>query len=317
MTAGLSIDLDDLWSYQMIHGDAGWDRYDTYLPLVVPRVLEFFTDRELTTTWFIVGRDAARPEAPDLLGPISSAGHEVGNHSFGHEPWLHRHHRDDITRDIGSAHESIAAATGVDPQGFRGPGYAVSSEIIEVLLAAGYRYDASSLPTWIGPLARAYYFRSTDLADEERALRAELFGRWRDGIRSLRPHIYRGNGTQLLEAPVTTLPLVRIPFHFSYLLYLSGRSRRVASRYLAVALRLCHLRGIGPALLFHPLDFVDGTEVPELAFFPGMDVAAADKLELLHGFVEQIAAVFDIVPMGDYVAAVEPEARSKPVSASR
>jgi peptidoglycan/xylan/chitin deacetylase (PgdA/CDA1 family) len=48
---------------------------------------------------FHVGRDAVRPEnaAPRK---DASAGHEVGNHSFDHEPWLHRKTKTEIEADI-------------------------------------------------------------------------------------------------------------------------------------------------------------------------------------------------------------------------
>ena len=34
--ASLSLDLDDLWSYQSTHGDPEWERRDSYLPALVP-----------------------------------------------------------------------------------------------------------------------------------------------------------------------------------------------------------------------------------------------------------------------------------------
>jgi len=316
MRAGLSIDLDDLWSYQMIHGDPSWEDETSYLPTVVPLVLRFFADRGVTTTWFIVGRDAARAEGGDVLGPVAAAGHEIGNHSLNHEPWLHLSGAAAIRRDIITAHEAITVATGVVPRGFRGPGYTVSSEILAALMDAGYDYDASSLPTWIGPLARRYYFRSSDLTEDERALRSELFGRWRDGTRTLRPQVFTNGDRDLVEAPVTVMPGLRLPFHFSYLLYLSGRSERLASSYLAAALRICRLRRIEPALLLHPLDFLGASEVPELAFFPGMELRSEDKIARLHRYLSQIEASCDLVTMGDYVAGAGASARRRPVSAA-
>src|SRR5687768_14139770 len=86
--ASLSIDLDDKWSYLKTHGDRGWESLPSYLELLVPRVLEFLKARELSVTFFIVGQDAALPKNRDLLGAIADGGHEIGNHSYHHEPWL-------------------------------------------------------------------------------------------------------------------------------------------------------------------------------------------------------------------------------------
>jgi len=40
--------------------------------------------------------------------------------------------------------------------------------VLDVLVRRGYRFDASTLPTYIGPLARAYYFMTAKLQREQR-----------------------------------------------------------------------------------------------------------------------------------------------------
>ena len=77
--ASLSLDLDNKWSYMKTHGDAGWDKYPTYLDLVVPRFLKVLHERDMKMTVFIVGQDAAREENFEALASISAAGHEIGN----------------------------------------------------------------------------------------------------------------------------------------------------------------------------------------------------------------------------------------------
>ena len=48
------------------------------------------------------------------------------------------------------AHDAIEAATGGRPRGFRGPGFSLSEGTLAALVELGYRYDASTLPTFIG-----------------------------------------------------------------------------------------------------------------------------------------------------------------------
>ncbi len=93
LRAALSFDLDNLWSYLKTHGDAGWSAYPTYLPKLLPEVLDLLARRSLRLTFFVVGRDAARPENAAALAELAPAGHEAGNHSFEHEPWLHTYDR--------------------------------------------------------------------------------------------------------------------------------------------------------------------------------------------------------------------------------
>ena len=166
--ASLSLDLDNHWSYLKTRGDPAWEAYPSYLDVVVPRALELLDRHGLRITFFIVGQDAARPENGEALASIAPAGHEIGNHSHHHEPWLHRYSPAQVREELSVAHEAISKATGVRPRGFRGPGYSVSAATLETLVDLGYQYDASTLPTFIGPVARAFYFRASGLDDEER-----------------------------------------------------------------------------------------------------------------------------------------------------
>ena len=56
--APLSLDLDNKWSYLKTHGDASWEDFPSYLDYLVPRVLAELERRDLTITFFIVGKDA-------------------------------------------------------------------------------------------------------------------------------------------------------------------------------------------------------------------------------------------------------------------
>ena len=83
--AGISFDLDNLWSYLKTHGDPGWDTYPSYLDRLLPDVLDLFGRRNLRVSFFIVGRDASLEKNRAALRLIAEAGHEAGNHSFDHE----------------------------------------------------------------------------------------------------------------------------------------------------------------------------------------------------------------------------------------
>lgn len=300
--ASVSLDLDNLWSYMKIHGDPAWEDRPTYLPRFVPLVLDVLAELDLTITVFIVGADADDSRNQACLRSISEAGHEVGNHSYEHESWLHLYSRDAMEAEIERAEDAIAGATGQRPRGFRGPGFSWSRDLLEVLAARGYVYDASTLPTWIGPLARWYYFRTANIDADARKQRAGLFGSFSDVKRPLKPYLWTelASGNPLVEIPVTTVPLIRTPFHLSYLLYLSRVSDHLMMAYLRTALGLCRLTRTQPSILLHPLDLLSGDDAPELGFFPGMDVPAARKRELFVRLLRTIAGQFEIVTMADH-----------------
>jgi peptidoglycan-N-acetylglucosamine deacetylase len=296
--ASLSLDLDNKWSYMKTHGDAGWEDYPSYLDIVVPRFLEFLKERNLTITVFIVGQDAALEKNHAALKAIADAGHEIGNHSFKHEPWLHLYSEAEIEKEIAIAEQAIEQATGKKPIGFRGPGFSISKTTLQVLARRGYQYEASTFPTFLGPLARAYYFMTSKLTKEEIEQRKALFGAFSEGFRPLKPYQWQlNNVSELIEIPVTTLPIFKVPIHFSYLLYLSVFAPALARFYFDFALKLCRLTGTQPSLLLHPLDFLGGDDVPELAFFPAMNLPGYKKLALLSKLLGIMSDQFTILPM--------------------
>ena len=193
-------------------------------------ILDFLEKRGLKITFFIVGQDAALEKNHAAIRSIADAGHEIGTHSFNHEPWLHLYSEQQIEEDLTQAEEHIERVTGQKPIGFRGPGYSFSSTVLRVLARHGYQYDASTLPTFLGPLARAYYFMTTELSPEEKESRKLLYGEFRDGFQPLRPYRWQiaGGSESLIEIPVTTMPIFRIPFHVSYILYISRFSPALA-----------------------------------------------------------------------------------------
>jgi hypothetical protein len=264
---------------------------------VTPRILDILRRHGLTITFFVVGQDAALESQRDVLASIAGAGHEVANHSFHHEVWFHLHSEERIAQEIALAEEHIERATGRRPVGFRGPAYGISKATLRVLVRRGYRYDASTLPTFIGPLARAYVLFASRLTPDERAQRAALFGGVRDVLRPIKPYYWDIGGARLLEIPVSTMPLLRLPFHFNYLLYLAGVSRRLARLYFRAALELCHATGVSPSLLLGPLDFLGSEEDVDLSWCPAMNLPRQYKLDVLEDMLDIAAERFAFVPM--------------------
>lgn len=287
------------------HGDAGWESLPSYLNVVVPRVLRFLKERDLQITFFIVGQDAALEKNADAIRQIAAAGHEIGNHSFRHEPWLHLYSKEELIEEFEKTENALENVTGQIPKGFRGPGYSLSPTVLEVLAGRGYEYDCSTLPTYIAPLARAYYFfKSPEMSAEEKEKRKKLFGKFSDGFQSLKPYRWQIGERSLMEIPVTTLPVFKTPIHASYVIYLSTFSRLAAKAYWRTALEMCRLTGTQLSLLLHPLDFLSGEDAPELKFFPAMDLPIERKLEFVGEIIEAFTNKFEVVNMRKHAESV-------------
>lgn len=277
--ASISIDLDNQWAYMKTQGCSGWESFPSYLDLVVPRILETLRRSGLRATFFVVGKDAELEKNHGALRSITEAGHEIANHSYMHEPWLHLYTDEELLSDFDQSESAIYQATGVQPRGFRGPGFSTSASVRELLIQRGYVYDASLFPTVIGALARTYFFMTSKLPPEEKQRRAKLYGSLRDGLSPLVPYQIQPG---LLELPVTTMPLFRTPIHLSYLLFLAQFSMPLAHTYWGMAMLLCRTAGVSPSLLLHPTDFLDAGDVPEMSFFPAMKIPAERKIALVR-----------------------------------
>jgi hypothetical protein len=307
--ASLSLDLDNQWSYMKTHTDPGWETFPSYLDILVPRVLEFLDKRGLKITFFIVGQDVALEKNYTAIRSIADAGHEIGCHSFNHEPWLHLYSEQQVEDEITLAEKHIDQVTGKKPVGFRGPGYSFSATVLRVLARHGYQYDASTLPTYIGPLARAYYFMTTKLTPEEKETRKQLYGELRDGFQPLRPYRWQLDGVEdrLIEIPVTTMPVFKIPFHVSYILYISRFSPFMARLYFRLALVMCKLTSVSPSLLLHPLDFLGCDDLEELSFFPAMDLPSEKKIKFVSELIDIYSSFFTVVPLRQHAQALSRE----------
>ena len=293
--ASLSLDLDNQWSYMKTHGDAGWESYPSYFETAIPRILEFLDELELKTTFFIVGQDASLEKNGEWLRLIPEAGHDVANHSFSHEPWFHTYTRHEVESEVMRAEEAIEKVTGIRPQGWRGPGFSFSKTLLEVLWERGYRYDASIFPTFLGPAARLFYFMNSGLSREDRQQRKRLYGGLRDGFRPMNPFEWDlVENRNLLEIPVTTMPLLRLPIHGSYLLYLAKFSPVAAAAYFRSALTLYKLMGGSPSFLLHPTDFLGCEDVPEMSYFPAMDQPREIKLAQMQRFLSMLKERFQV-----------------------
>ena len=230
--ASVSLDLDDLWTYLRTRGDPSWEQRPSYLPVFIPQMLDVLDRLQTRITFFVVGFDATQDANVPHLRALSEHGHEVGNHSFRHETWMQLLPPDRLEAEIVQAEDALLTATGQKPIGFRGPGFTWSPALLEVLARHGYQYDGSTLPTFIGPLARLYLIGTARLTPEERAQRSALFGGFSDGFRPNKPYRWTlSGGRSLVEIPVTTMPVSRLPFHMSYLLYLSAYSPALMRAY--------------------------------------------------------------------------------------
>ncbi|MEM9187465.1 MAG: polysaccharide deacetylase family protein [Planctomycetota bacterium] len=288
-TASLSLDLDNKWAYLRTHGDPGWEAYRCYLAEVAPRVTRLLERHAARLTVFVVGRDLDLSGGAEAVDRFVDAGYEIGNHSQNHYPWLASLDPEELEREVAASESAITTHTGSRPVGFRAPGFSWSPELLGVLARRGYAYDASTFPTVIGPLARLYSRFRLPTRAANASSPAQTFATLADAFRPLSPYTIETPSGPLAEAPVTTMPLFRVPIHVTYLTFLAQTSTAAAKAYLRTALMLCRVRGVAPSMLLHPLDFLGAEDEPSLGFFPGMKLRRDAKLRLVDWLLASLA----------------------------
>jgi hypothetical protein len=295
----LSLDLDDAWTYLRAAGRPGWETTATVIPLVCERLLALLRRFGVKFSLFVIARDLEDEQKLAAIRPFVAEGHEIGCHSYWHEPTFATLPRERMRDEVLRAADFIEKKLGVRPTGFRAPGFAFSPLLPDILREGGFRYDGSFLPTFLGPIARFYYFFHSRMNQEERKKRKAMYGSLRDAFGPLRARPHPGS-PPLLNLPVTTIPLLRVPFHLSYILWLSGFGNWIAKSYLGVGLNLCKLTRTPPSYLLHSLDFVGHGEHKDLDFFPGMNVPWAKKASVVEHLMQQLTRKFAVMPISPF-----------------
>jgi len=266
----------------------------------VPKFLDLLENKNLRITFFIVGQDASHKKNQEVIQAIADHGHEIGNHTYYHEPWLAFERKGALKEELIRSSEILYQVTSKMPKGFRGPGFTWSPKLLSMLKELRYHYSSTLLPTFYGPFLRLYCYSLRNLSPKQKERRKKLFGSFRNGFRPQTPFWWEKFGKKLvMEIPVSTIPLCRFPFHMSYLISLYALNPKLMRMYLTFALSLCKCRDLFPNFLIHPTDLLGGDVVPEMRFFPGMRLSTEEKTAVLEEVIETLQKAFPIKALED------------------
>lgn len=237
----------------------------------LPRFTELLDRHGIRATFFVNALDLKDPSKRSALARLAADGHEIANHGLDHAYLCGLPHAEKA-RHIAESSSLLEDFVGRPVRGFRAPGYSADGDVLNLLEARGYLYDSSAFPSSIGPLLRmSQWLRGGS--------RAVSYPSWQACFGSIRPYrpartsLYRRGEAGILEVPVSVVPWLRLPLHFSYAAVLGGS-------YLDVGLR-CALRAGSPVnFLFHLVDFADPLEGALFRFVPGLKTPLAERLAL-------------------------------------
>jgi peptidoglycan/xylan/chitin deacetylase (PgdA/CDA1 family) len=311
----IQVDVDDLWVYyESIGRRTPADARPLAFEQSIPRLLELFDRYTIRATFFVCGRDAAA--AGETIRELIRRGHEVANHSLAHRNGFARLSPMEKAADIATADEQISRAAGVRPVGFKAPGFSFSPDLPGVLAGLGYLYDSSLLPTFYAPVMRlaqrlllhTVYFPAGGHVDPTH------YGSARNGLAPLSPWrldigdwglgIARSISSvqspisdpqyPLWEAPITTMPLLRLPMHSTFVLS--------AGRWLFdLGLALARARRVPINYLLHAADVLDAVPDPALASYKFLMQPWEVKRPLYEHILERLSAAYRLIPTRELV----------------
>jgi len=291
----LSIDLDPLWCYRHIFGLPPGPREDPLLARAAERFQILLDMLEIPATVFVVGESLSDPRLVKALHAQLAAGCEIGNHTYSHPYDLSLQSgpqiADEIERGAAACHKSL----GLRPQGFRAPGYALGSQVLSAVAAAGCSYDSSILPSpaYQGAKALARHWLKRQgrpsgaiLADPRESLgprlpyRPDLRAPWRHGSASL------------LELPISSI--LGLPLTGSLLAFAGPARVGLLARAAAAKAFVC--------LELHAVDLLDisadGID-PALGVQRDLHIPWERKLEATAAFVEGLLPSHQAATLAD------------------
>lgn len=191
---GISVDVDSVSTLQRFYGiDPVDTKEDPVYAKTLDRFTALFDEVGVKATFFIVADEIEKNSKPILR--LKELGHEIANHSLRHTFGFSRLSRAEKEADITRSTEIMKDFFGVQPCGFRAPGYDIDNETLDVLSRHGYAYDSSLynfLPYAI--FRRMHYIKYRHIPQQTgfTGIMAELFPKLKH--------------TGICELPVSVLP---------------------------------------------------------------------------------------------------------------
>jgi hypothetical protein len=118
---------------------------ETFYSKTFERAFSLFDEFGIKATFFCVGEEIAASESiRNVLKKAHKKGHSIANHTYTHPFGLNLLTDEEILKEITKCSDAIEQAISQKPSGFRVPGYALNTRIINILEENGIAYDSSA-----------------------------------------------------------------------------------------------------------------------------------------------------------------------------
>ena len=229
----MSVDVDG-WSsllrfYSIAHDPS---EADLQVNVVngIEKLLHLFAEHDVKATFFVTGEMAKKH--PDAIRMIMDDEHEIACHGLYHERNEYLLTREEQKASIEKATNIIENITGRKTLGFRAPCLRANQATLEVLNEIGYLYDSSFLPMLLPGYYGSLSFR-------------------------FKPYYPSTKYSEFLEIPISTNPIIPLPFSGSWM-------RNLGLTWVKFGVRMLFNMKSSVMIYIHPRDVLDLPFVPEV-----------------------------------------------------
>lgn len=142
----LTFDIEDWFQVENLREKfppAVWPDCESRVENNTKKILTLLDKYNIKGTFFILGWIAER--FPNLVKEISSKGHEIASHGYGHII-NYQLSNDKIVEDIKKSKEILENITDQKVKGYRAPNFSITENIMATLKEFGFQYDSSYHP---------------------------------------------------------------------------------------------------------------------------------------------------------------------------
>lgn len=145
----MSVDVEDYFQVSAFESKiqrSTWDSIPSRLPRNIDKILEMFSDYDVTATFFTLGWVCEK--FPEVVRKIASAGHEIASHGNAHAR-IGDLSRSQFRADVEGTRKLLEDTTGVSVRGYRAPSFSIAKNTLwahDVLAETGYQYSSSVFP---------------------------------------------------------------------------------------------------------------------------------------------------------------------------
>ena len=278
MVVNIHIDVDNIWIYEKEYNVSSSNLQNLIYDESMPKMLDLLGKNDQKATFFIVGKDLELQSCKNFCKQAVYMGHEIANHTFSHAVSFYRLSYKEKEYEIKKCDEVISEITNEKVVGFRGPGYYIDDEIVEILVKNDYLYDSSVLPSF------AIFMMKAFITLKARSTVDKAFGRkrWALASQKIQRLNYKNDPHKLFyEIPISTMPFLRLPIHSTFI-YLLGR------RYLSIAEKLMKRFSDRYTCLFHAIDLLDCSSNLLISKVPSLKWQYEDRLSLVSNMLDNL-----------------------------